>query len=400
MKAFQTDDGEIRFYFDKREIAVHNLRFSDFITPSSKSAELLQKLLRYAHERFGFHPSGDHLTIGAVPLDADHLMLTLSDHDITGKFPGVGRGNDRATAGNDRGDRQEDEEDTGYSPEPSRSHRAPRRSDPSLPDDSDFFDDPDLDDSLNGGVSDTDDELLTADEDAISDDADTMNDRVLPENIYGNTQEDIPADVVEGDMADILNDSSAPSDNVRTFLRYLRDFLASDDDSGSASGASGNDSADLPDITGPETDSSAARSADEDGFRGDASPAGKAADSRADADTATESSSRVREGSSKKTGDTPKDEGSVFNYTKIRNLITFAEIAKPLRVDSLLLYDDVEHCYHLCLRPLPDAAADYTRACHLAAEYGIRAVNPSIRYYCEQFPCIASEQALEMLRSL
>ena len=93
-------------------------------------------------------------------------------------------------------------------------------------------------------------------------------------------------------------------------------------------------------------------------------------------------------------------EGSVFNFTKVRNLFTYAEVSKTLSVDSLLLYDDVEHCYHLCLLPRKGAEDDYERARSLAAEYSVRAANPSIRYYREQFPCIAEDHALEMLRTL
>ena len=88
MKAYQSDDGEIRFYFDREDIAVHNLQFSDLITSSAKSKKLLAQLLQYAHEHFGFNPSGNHLTIGAIPLGKDHLLLTLSDKDVSGKLPG------------------------------------------------------------------------------------------------------------------------------------------------------------------------------------------------------------------------------------------------------------------------------------------------------------------------
>ena len=88
MKAYQSDDGEIRFYFDREDIAVHNLQFSDLITSSAKSKKLLAQLLQYAHEHFGFSPSGNHLTIGAIPLGKDHLLLTLSDKDVSGKLSG------------------------------------------------------------------------------------------------------------------------------------------------------------------------------------------------------------------------------------------------------------------------------------------------------------------------
>ncbi|MBR5712987.1 MAG: adaptor protein MecA [Lachnospiraceae bacterium] len=93
----------------------------------------------------------------------------------------------------------------------------------------------------------------------------------------------------------------------------------------------------------------------------------------------------------------------VFNFQHLENLLAFAKASESYKIDSLLLYDSVEHCYHLCLMQDPSASdpeAEYLRAASVAAEYGTPAPNPSILYYVEHFPCIAKHGALEMLRGL
>ena len=90
----------------------------------------------------------------------------------------------------------------------------------------------------------------------------------------------------------------------------------------------------------------------------------------------------------------------MYNFSKLQNLLDFADAAAPLSVDSILLYDDVEHCYHLGLQQKDGNADDFRRAESLAAEFGMRVSGVTFRYYREQFPCIAEHDALEMLRSL
>lgn len=335
MKAYQSDDGEIRFYFDREDIAVHNLQFSDLITSSAKSKKLLAQLLQYAHEHFGFNPSGNHLTIGAIPLGKDHLLLTLSDKDVSGKLPGG-----------------------------LHADALPFRQDSGSADDADFWDE---------------EEPFLFPEDATE----VPSDALLAD-IFSLADSDSSS---ETNNTDTTGDPSEDSKdgNIRSFLQYMLGFLNDDSDVTANADAAEN----LLQAQDPGRD-------DRDEDLTPAEAAAEQAAAREQKRAAAKDRERTREKIAKNTRTTT----GMYNFSKLQNLLDFADAAAPLSVDSILLYDDVEHCYHLGLQQKDGNADDFRRAESLAAEFGMRVSGVTFRYYREQFPCIAEHDALEMLRSL
>lgn len=361
MKAYQSDDGEIRFYFDREDIAVHNLQFSDLITSSAKSKKLLAQLLQYAHEHFGFNPSGNHLTIGAIPLGKDHLLLTLSDKDVSGKLPGG-----------------------------LHADALPFRQDSDSADDADFWDEeePLL---FPEDATEVPSDALLADIFSLAD-SDSSSETGNSET-GGADSDNAENSAASGDgqnSADNTDTTGDPSEdskdgNIRSFLQYMLGFLNDDSDVTANSDASEN----LLQAQDPGRD-------DRDEDLTPAEAAAEQAAAREQKRAAAKDRERTREKIAKNTRTTT----GMYNFSKLQNLLDFADAAAPLSVDSILLYDDVEHCYHLGLQQKDGNADDFRRAESLAAEFGMRVSGVTFRYYREQFPCIAEHDALEMLRSL
>ncbi|MBO4627194.1 MAG: adaptor protein MecA, partial [Lachnospiraceae bacterium] len=205
MKAYQTDDGEIRFYFDKQDIAVHNLEFSDLIVSSAKSRELLALLLRYAHERFGFNPKGNHLTIGAIPLGTDHFLLTLSDKDAT-RFPGLSQAAERDDESDEAGASELYDDD-----------------DSLLPEDAKEVSSEDLLGSLGYADSDAQDDFWNNLANGAKIRDDSAQDSAQGEVI------DAGADATASDTTGEANDDSS-EEGFRSFLQYMMGFLSDDHD--------------------------------------------------------------------------------------------------------------------------------------------------------------------------
>ncbi len=356
VKAYQTDDGEIRFYFDKQDIAVHNLEFSDLIVSSAKSRELLALLLRYAHERFGFNPKGNHLTIGAIPLGTDHFLLTLSDKDAT-RFPGLSQAAaERDDESDEAGAAELYDEDDSLLPESAKEVSSEELLSGKWFSDSDSQDD-DFWSDLASGANIRDDSAQGEVVDA------------------GNADGDATAP----DAANETNDDNS-EEGFRSFLQYMMGFLSDDHDQAPATAGNGNWQGAGNDPEGEAVNEDAAA----------------AAEARAQKRAAAKDRKRTKEKVEKNAGTAV----GMFNFSKLENLLAFAEAAEPLKVDSMLLYDDVEHCYHLCMMALPSGEDDFRRARNLAAEFGTRTSGVAFRYYREQFPCIAEHDALEMLRNL
>lgn len=90
----------------------------------------------------------------------------------------------------------------------------------------------------------------------------------------------------------------------------------------------------------------------------------------------------------------------VICFRKLDNLMSFADIAAPMRLSSTLFYGAIDRCYVLLLNREDSDPADLRRAGDLADEYGTRLFDYSIPYYREYFRCIAEDDALEKLRSV
>ena len=382
MRVYQTDDGDIRFLFTERDITNHNLSMADFLTGSAKTRTLLMKLLRYADRRFGFRPRDGHLTIGAIPISNNLFILTLSDK---AQLPGHPEhsGADRLASGDGSAFPGKGDFDDREDADAGRQRRASRRSDSSAADD-DF--------ALFSGTDKPSADSSAQDSDEITEEyrrdilrilADSMLSEPVDDSLMDDDRNTADTSRQDGDKGSVPDWENAPAsaDSADPPVDFSGTSEVSeaelnegfDGDAGNSDGSLSELFRFLSELSGPE----------------DAAPAAPGNDSAAPA--SGDSSAAAKEAPA---------EGSVFNFTKVRNLFTYAEVSKTLSVDSLLLYDDVEHCYHLCLLPRKGAEDDYERARSLAAEYSVRAANPSIRYYREQFPCIAEDHALEMLRTL